>query len=180
VRREQLSPTTARQRRWTANQGRTCPSGRTRRLERKHAPSADQENKFIETQVRGILQLALSLDQEASEATKGGVTVPFGTFKKVHRCAVISLESRAAQHGHDDFAKAAKELLEKIDQTCPAGSDPAVTPPSPAPGKGAASGKPASTSTTSAGIPPVQRERRAGQLHMLLLHGAHNRAAGPG
>jgi hypothetical protein len=61
--------------------------------------------------------LALSLDQEASEATKGGVTVPFGTFKKVHRCAVISLESRAAQHSHDDFAKAAKELLEKIDQT---------------------------------------------------------------
>jgi len=35
----------------------------------------------------------------------------------------------------------------------PAGSDPAVTPPSPPPGNGAATGNPASTSTTSVGIP---------------------------
>lgn len=36
-------------------------------------------------------------------------------FKKVHRCAVNSLECRAAQHNHDEISKAAKALLEKID-----------------------------------------------------------------
>ncbi|GAP53816.1 hypothetical protein AHiyo6_03810 [Arthrobacter sp. Hiyo6] len=51
----------------------------------------------------------------ASEGTKGSVSFPFGDFKKVHRCAVISLESRAAQYGHSDIQKAAKDLLEKID-----------------------------------------------------------------
>jgi hypothetical protein len=28
---------------------------------------------------------------------------------------VVSLESRAAQHNHDEIAKAAKDLLDKID-----------------------------------------------------------------
>ena len=82
----------------------------------EHAPSAEQENKFIEK--HGFDEFAswhLGLDREAAEGTKGSVTFPFGDFKKVHRCAVISLESRAAQHGHDDIAKAAKELLERID-----------------------------------------------------------------
>ncbi|MET3809223.1 hypothetical protein [Arthrobacter sp. UYEF3] len=43
------------------------------------------------------------------------MTFPFGGFKKIHRCAVISLESRAAQHGHDDIAEGAKKRLEEID-----------------------------------------------------------------
>jgi hypothetical protein len=43
------------------------------------------------------------------------VSFPFGDFRKVHRCAVISLESRAAQHDHEDIRKAAKDLLEEID-----------------------------------------------------------------
>ena len=38
-----------------------------------------------------------------------------GDYSKVHRCAVISLESRAAQYDHADIAKAAKKLLELID-----------------------------------------------------------------
>jgi hypothetical protein len=82
----------------------------------EHAPSAEQENKFIEN--HGFKEFAswhLGLDGDASEGTKGSVSFPFGDFKMIHRCAVISLESRAAQHGHDDIAKAAKELLEQID-----------------------------------------------------------------
>ena len=49
--------------------------------------------------------------------TKKRYSFPYGDLKKVHRCAVISLESRAAQHDHDEIAKAAKQLLELIDST---------------------------------------------------------------
>jgi hypothetical protein len=82
----------------------------------EHAPSAEQENKFIEKS--GFAEFAswhLGIDRDASSGTKGSVTFPFGDFKKIHRCAVVSLESRAAQHGHDDIAEAAKKLLAEID-----------------------------------------------------------------
>ena len=46
---------------------------------------------------------------------KGRFSFPYGDFSKVHRCAVISLESRAAQNDHDDIAKETKRLLERID-----------------------------------------------------------------
>lgn len=82
----------------------------------EHAPSADEENAFIDKNgFREFSQWHLGMDPEASEGTKGSVSFPFGDFKKVHRCAVISLESRAAQYGHSDIQKAAKDLLEKID-----------------------------------------------------------------
>ena len=82
----------------------------------EHAPSTDDENAYIDK--HGFAEFSkwhLGIDREQSEGTKGSVSFPFGDFKKVHRCAVISLESRAAQHGHDDIAKAAKDLLELID-----------------------------------------------------------------
>jgi hypothetical protein len=83
----------------------------------EHAPSADAENAFIEK--NGFAEYArwhLGIDESKSEETKGRYSFPFGDFIKVHRCAVISLESRAAQNDHDDIAKASKELLEKIDK----------------------------------------------------------------
>lgn len=57
----------------------------------------------------------LGIDNEANEETKARYEFPFGDYAKVHRCAVISLESRAAQYDHDEIARAAKELLELID-----------------------------------------------------------------
>ncbi|MDQ0822705.1 hypothetical protein QFZ79_000444 [Arthrobacter sp. V4I6] len=82
----------------------------------EHAPSTEQENKFIDKHgFDEFTRWHLGLDREASEGTKGSVSFPFGDFTKIHRCAVISLESRAAQYGHDDIAKAAKDLLERID-----------------------------------------------------------------
>ena len=57
----------------------------------------------------------LGLDGDKSEGTKGSVSFPFGDFSKVHRCAVISLESRAGQYGHDDIREAARKLLELMD-----------------------------------------------------------------
>lgn len=82
----------------------------------EHAPSADDENRLIER--RGWDAYAtwhLGIDRQESDETKGRYSFPFGDFQKIHRCAVISLESRAAQFDHDEIARAAKRLLEKID-----------------------------------------------------------------
>jgi hypothetical protein len=57
----------------------------------------------------------LGIDTDENEETKAHYSFPFGDYEKVHRCAVISLESRAAQYDHDEIAAAAKELLELID-----------------------------------------------------------------
>jgi hypothetical protein len=83
----------------------------------EHAPSADDENRFVEK--NGWADYAewnLGVDEDESEETKGRFSFPYGDFTKVHRCGVISLESRAAQFDHDDIAKAAKELLDLIDE----------------------------------------------------------------
>lgn len=82
----------------------------------EHAPKASADNRFIEE--RGWERYAewhLGIDRQHGEATKERFSFPFGDYEKVHRCAIISLESRAAQYDHDDIAKAAKRLLEKID-----------------------------------------------------------------
>jgi hypothetical protein len=82
----------------------------------EHAPSAEDENRYIDK--NGWTEYShwhLGIDSDESEETKGRFEFPFGDFTKVHRCAVISLESRAAQYDHDDIAKAAKELLALID-----------------------------------------------------------------
>jgi hypothetical protein len=82
----------------------------------EHAPSTDAQNRFIEK--NGWDEYALwhlGVDDEKSEETKGRFSFPYGDFRKVHRCAVISLESRAAQNDHDDIAKATKSLLNLID-----------------------------------------------------------------
>ncbi len=82
----------------------------------EHAPSADDENRFIEK--NGWDEYALwhlGEDPEKSEETKGRFSFPYGDFSKVHRCAVISLESRASQNDHDDIARETKRLLDLID-----------------------------------------------------------------
>jgi hypothetical protein len=82
----------------------------------EHAPSTDDENNFIDKHgFAAFAEWHLGRDDEKSDGTKGSVSFPFGDFKKVHRCAVISLEGRAAQYGHDDIRDAAKKLLELMD-----------------------------------------------------------------
>jgi hypothetical protein len=83
----------------------------------EHAPSADDGNEFIEK--HGMAEYArwfLGEDTDATEGTKGRFLFPYGDFKKVHRCAVISGESRAGQYDHPSIEKALKELLEQIDK----------------------------------------------------------------
>lgn len=82
----------------------------------EHAPTADDENRLIDR--AGWAAYAdwhLGIDRQESDETKGRFSFPFGDFSKIHRCAVISLESRAAQFDHDEIARAAKRLLEQID-----------------------------------------------------------------
>jgi len=82
----------------------------------EHAPTADDENHYIDR--AGWDDYAawhLGIDRQESDETKGRFSFPFGDFTRIHRCAVISLESRAAQFDHDEIARAAKRLLEQID-----------------------------------------------------------------
>lgn len=82
----------------------------------EHAPSTDDENAFIDE--HGMDEFArwhLGEDTEATEGTKGRYTFPYGDLRRVHRCAVISAESRAGQYHHQSVEKALKELLSMID-----------------------------------------------------------------
>lgn len=82
----------------------------------EHAPSTSAENAYIDKHgFPAFAQWHLGRDDEQSDGTKGSVSFPFGDLNKVHRCAVISLESRAAQHGHEDIRDAGRKLLELID-----------------------------------------------------------------
>lgn len=82
----------------------------------EHAPSTDDENRFIDE--HGMQEFArwhLGEDTDATEGTKGRYSFPYGDLRRVHRCAVISAESRAGQYHHASIEKALKELLAKID-----------------------------------------------------------------
>lgn len=57
----------------------------------------------------------LGVDTDAPENTKARWTYPVAKGGKVYRRGVIAAESRAAQQGSDDIAKAAKDLLTRID-----------------------------------------------------------------
>jgi hypothetical protein len=82
----------------------------------EHAPSADDENRYIDREGwKEYSTWYLGIDRQESDETKGRFSFPMGDFRRIHRCAVISLESRAAQYDHDEIARAAKRLLEKID-----------------------------------------------------------------
>ena len=84
----------------------------------EHAPSADDENAFIDK--HGMAEYAkwhLGEEPAKTEGAKGRYSFPYGDFSELHRCAVISGESRAGQYDHGTVEKAYKQLLEKIDDT---------------------------------------------------------------
>jgi hypothetical protein len=84
----------------------------------KHQPSAEDENEFI--RLHGYEEYGkwhLGIDDEENEDTKGRYKFPYGDFKKVHRCGVISAESRAGEYNHNDIEQAAANLLGMIDAT---------------------------------------------------------------
>ena len=71
-------------------------------------PSTQEENEFIDA--HGYAEYAkwhLGIDDEQDESTKKRYKFPYGGFNKVHRCAVLSAESRAGQYKHLDIERAA-------------------------------------------------------------------------
>lgn len=82
----------------------------------EHQPSAADENKFIDLQ--GYAEYGrwhLGIDDEEDERTKKHYKFPYGDFKNVHRCAVLSAESRAGQYKYFDIENAAGHLHGMID-----------------------------------------------------------------
>ncbi|MGW8970531.1 hypothetical protein [Streptomyces platensis] len=70
----------------------------------EHRPSAEEENRYLEQ--HGFAEYRkwyLGEDDEQNEENKGRYKFPYGDFEKVHRCGVLSAESRAGQYKHTDI-----------------------------------------------------------------------------
>ena len=83
----------------------------------EHQPTAEQENEFIRR--HGWAEFGkwhLGVDVSAKEETKGHYKFPYGEFRDVHRCGVISAESRAGEYKYLDIERAAHQLHEMIDE----------------------------------------------------------------
>ena len=84
----------------------------------EHAPSADEENDFLDRHGwEEYSKWFLGVNDEMDPDTKGRYEFPYGDFTKVHRCAVISGESRAAQNDHESIRDAFVTLLRRIDES---------------------------------------------------------------
>ena len=82
----------------------------------EHRPSARQENEYIAE--HGIGEYArwyLGVDDEQDEDRKSRYKFPYGDFERVHRCAVLTAESRAGQYEYYDIEVAAAHLHGAID-----------------------------------------------------------------
>ena len=91
----------------------------------EHQPSTQDENRFIEA--HGIDEYArwhLGLNEDQPAENKGRYRFPYGDFEAVHRCAVLSAESRAGQYKHFDIERAAAHLHGMLDalRDAPAGA----------------------------------------------------------
>jgi hypothetical protein len=99
--------------------------GRTVRDERdawsEHQPSAQKENDFIRRHGwREYGKWHLGVDEQEDEETKARYKFPYGDFSRVHRCGLISAESRAGQYKYLDVERAAAQLLRLLDAKRPA------------------------------------------------------------
>jgi hypothetical protein len=82
----------------------------------EHQPSAAEENEFIH--LHGYDEYGkwhLGIDDEQKERTKRRYRFPYGDFQTVHRCGVLSAESRAGQYKYYDIESAAAHLHGMID-----------------------------------------------------------------
>jgi hypothetical protein len=82
----------------------------------EHQPSTREENEFI--RLHGFHEYGkwhLGIDDEQPEDTKKRYKFPYGDFEQVHRCAVLSAESRAGQFKYYDIENAAAHLHGMID-----------------------------------------------------------------
>jgi hypothetical protein len=82
----------------------------------EHAPTAAEQNAYLDKHGWSDYGLwFLGVDTEMDEETKGHYEFPYGDFQRVHRCGVISAESRAAQYNHADIQHALEKIHELLD-----------------------------------------------------------------
>lgn len=82
-----------------------------------HRPARTTENRFIAE--HGWAEFAkwhLAEDDELPEHTKARYKLPFGDFKAVHRCAVLTAESRAGRSEYFEIELAAARLHRMLDE----------------------------------------------------------------
>jgi hypothetical protein len=82
----------------------------------EHRPSTRKEGTFI--RLHGFDEYGkwfLGIDDEADRQTKGRYKFPYGDFENVHRCGVLSAESRAGQYKYADIELAAAHLHGMLD-----------------------------------------------------------------
>ena len=82
----------------------------------EHQPTTEQENRFIAEHGFGEYgKWYLGLDKQEPEDTKERYKFPYGDFKRVHRCGVLSAESRAGEYHYHDVEAAAAHLHSMLD-----------------------------------------------------------------
>jgi hypothetical protein len=82
-----------------------------------HRPSPEKENEFL--RAYGFDEYGkwyLGIDDEKNPETKDAYEFPYGDFAAVHRCGVMSAESRAGQYKHYDIEKAAARIHGMIEE----------------------------------------------------------------
>lgn len=78
---------------------------------KEHRPTAADENRFIARRGYAAYSLwYLGIDDDARPETKRRYKFPYGDFKRVHRCGVMSAEFRAMEQGYDQIRDAAARL----------------------------------------------------------------------
>jgi hypothetical protein len=81
-----------------------------------HQPSPQDENSVIaEHGFAEYERWHLGIDETQRPETKSRYKFPFGDFRDVHRCAVLSAESRAGQYKYLDIEIAAAHLHGMLD-----------------------------------------------------------------
>jgi hypothetical protein len=92
----------------------------------EHRPSAADENRFLDEHgMQEYSRWYLGIDEDQSEGSKRRYRFPYGDFESVHRCGVLSAESRAGQYKHFDIERAAAHLHGMLDAlTTPAARTP--------------------------------------------------------
>jgi hypothetical protein len=82
----------------------------------EHQPTAAEENEFIARHGWGeYAKWHLGVDPDAAVDTKKRYSFPYGDFRRVHRCGILTVESRAGQYKHLDIERAAARLHAMID-----------------------------------------------------------------
>jgi hypothetical protein len=83
---------------------------------REHRPSTEKEDDFIRQ--HGLAEYAkwhLGIDDREQEVRKNKYKFPYGDFKNVHRCGVLTVERTAGESEYYEIEIAAADLHAILD-----------------------------------------------------------------